>query len=206
MTPLFFEDEKEGDSAMIAEPHLYFAEISLDISRGKFQSGIDKLRPFADRFADSYLFHLLYAKALKGLSNTSLAAHYLQKCCSIAPANQVAWRELLDLQASATSEREDPLPSIIDPVMDELEQLTAALMKFEPARTTENADPTPILEQKQPFSDDTAIAVPTESLAVLFTSQGAYKKAIKIYTILMQLKPQNAEHYQKEIECLLEKL
>ena len=84
--------------------------------------------------------------------------------------------------------------------------LTAALMKFEPARTTENADPTPILEQKQPFSDDAAIAVPTESLAVLFTSQGAYKKAIKIYTILIQLKPHNAEHYKHEIDLLLERL
>ena len=89
---------------------------------------------------------------------------------------------------------------------DELEKLTAALMKFEPAKTTENADPTSIIEQRQPFSDDTTIAVPTESLANLFTEQGAYKKAIKIYTHLIQLKPQNAELYQHEIDSLLEQL
>ena len=79
-------------------------------------------------------------------------------------------------------------------------------MKFEPVKTSENADPTSILEQKQPFSDDTAIAVPTESLANLFTAQGAYKKAIKIYTLLIQLKPENADLYQGEIDSLLERL
>ena len=79
-------------------------------------------------------------------------------------------------------------------------------MKFNPVQTTENSDPTSIHEQKLPFSDDTAIAVPTESLACLFTAQGAYKKAIKIYTVLIQLKPNNAEHYKKEIDSLLNRL
>jgi tetratricopeptide (TPR) repeat protein len=191
---------------MLSEPHLFFAEVSLDISRGSFQSGIDKLRPYIDLFSDSYLFCILYAKALRGIGNHSLAGQYLHQCCSIAPANQVAWRELMELQAETAGMDPESLESMFDPVTDELEKLTAALMVFEPVKTTENADPTPILEQKQPFSDDTAIAVPTESLATLFTSQGAYKKAIKIYTLLIQLKPQNAGLYQKEIDSLLERL
>jgi DNA-binding SARP family transcriptional activator len=70
----------------------------------------------------------------------------------------------------------------------------------------ETSDPTSIVEQKKPFSDDTAIAVPTETLANLFTAQGAYKKAIKIYTHLIQLKPQNAEQYQEKIDSLLDRL
>ncbi|NTV06056.1 MAG: hypothetical protein HGA59_06045 [Chlorobiaceae bacterium] len=188
---------------MISEPYLFFAEVSLDISRGKFQSGIDKLDQFADEFSDSYLFHLLYAQALKGLGYNLLASQYLRKCCTIAPANQIAWKELIELQASPKSEEPQPLSPMFDPVTDELEKLTAALMKFEPLLTSENADPTSIFEQKQPFSDDTAIAVPTESLANLFTAQGAYKKAIKIYTLLIHLKPQNAEIYQQEIDSLL---
>jgi tetratricopeptide (TPR) repeat protein len=188
---------------MISEPYLLFAEVSLDISRGKFQSGIDKLEQFSDKFSDSYLFHLLYAKALKGLRYNTLASEYLRKCCVIAPANQIAWQELVELQASANSEEHYAAAPLFDPVTDELEKLTAALMKFEPVITSENADPTSILEQKQPFSDDTAIAVPTESLANLFTAQGAYKKAIKIYTLLIHLKPQNAEIYQREIDSLL---
>ena len=191
---------------MISEPYLFFAEVSLDISRGKFQSGIDKLEPFSSLFADSYLFHLLYAQALKGLLQNTLACEYFQKCCTIAPANQIAWQELAELQASANLEEPDALSAVFDPVTDELEKLTAALMKFEPVKTSENADPTSILEQKQPFSDDTAIAVPTESLANLFRAQGAYKKAIKIYTLLIQLKPQNAELYQQEIDSLLDML
>ena len=191
---------------MISEPYLFFAEVSLDLSRGRFQSGIDKLDPYSGLFADSYLFHLLYAKALKGLRRNTLAGEYLRKCCTIAPANQIAWQELIELQASAGNEELVAQPPLFDPVTDELEKLTAALMKFEPAKTTENADPTSIIEQRQPFSDDTTIAVPTESLANLFTEQGAYKKAIKIYTHLIQLKPQNAELYQNEIDSLLEQL
>lgn len=191
---------------MISEPYLFFAEVSLDLSRGRYQAGIDKLNPFAEQFADSYLFHLLSAKAHKGLRHYTLAGEYFRKCCIIAPANQVAWQELIELQSSTDKEEEiAPLP-VFDPVIDELEKLTAALMNFEPAKTTENSDPTSILEQKQPFSDDITIAVPTESLANLFTAQGAYKKAIKIYTHLIKLKPQNAEHYQQEIDSLLEKL
>ncbi len=191
---------------MISNPYLFFAEISLDISRREFESSIKKLEPFSDFFAGSYLFHLLYAKALLGLNRRDLAGEYLRKCCAIAPANQIAWKELADLQASTSIEEPDRTSAIFDPVTDELEQLSAALMNFAPAKTTENADPTPIFEQKQPFSDDTAIAVPTETLANLFTAQGAYKKAIKIYTLLIQLKPQNAEQYQQEIDSLLDLL
>lgn len=191
---------------MISDPYLFFADVSLDLSRGKFQSGIDKLEPFSDQFADSYLFHLIYAKALKGLCYHSLASEHLRKCCTIAPANHIAWQELVELQASNNGEEPDALVPVFDPVTDELEKLTAALMKFEPVKTSENSDPTSIFEQKLPFSDDTAIAVPTESLANLFTAQGAYKKAIKIYTHLIQLKPQNAEHYQREIDSLLDRL
>jgi tetratricopeptide (TPR) repeat protein len=191
---------------MISKPHLFFAEVSLDLSRGKFQSGIDKLMPFSDHFSDSYLFHLLFAKALRGLKNHSLAGEYLRKCCAIAPANQVAWKELIDLQASGNEEKNITPASKFDPIYEELEMLTAALMKFNPLQTTENSDPTSLLEQKQPFPDDTAIAVPTESLANLFTAQGAYKKAIKIYTGLILLKPENAEHYKDEIDTLLNRL
>ena len=191
---------------MISEPYLFFAEVSLDLSRGKFQSGIDKLAPFSDQFSDSYLFHFLYAKALKGLRRNTLASKYFQKCCSLAPANEVARQELVELENSVNNEEQVDLSVVFDPVTDELERLSAALMKFEPVKTSENADPTSILEQKQPFSDDTTIAVPTESLANLFTAQGAYKKAIKIYTHLIQLKPQNAVLYQQEIDSLLELL
>ena len=200
-------DISRGDFAdIIRKPHLFFAEVSLDLSRGRFQSGLDKLNLFSEHFSDSYLFNLLFAKALRGIKNPSLAVEYLRKCCAIAPANQVAWKELVDIQVSGDGEMSLSAASIFDPVCDELEKITAALMKFSPVQTSESSDPTSIHEQKQPFSDDTAIAVPTESLACLFTEQGAYKKAIKIYTVLIQLKPQNAEHYKDEIDSLLNRL
>ncbi len=191
---------------MITNPHLFFAEVSLDISRREFQSGIEKLEIYADHFTSSYLFHLLYAKALLGLNRSALAGASLRKCCSIAPANQLAWRELASIQVSGNNDEPCIGAVLFDPVMDELEQLSAALMNFEPMKTAETADPTSIVEQKKPFSDDTAIAVPTETLATLFSAQGAYKKAIKIYTHLIQLKPQNAAHYQEEINVLLDRL
>ncbi len=191
---------------MKRKPHLFFSEVSLDISRREFQSGLEKLEPFFDQFPDSYLFNLLYAKTLLGLKRERLAATYLRKCCAIAPANQVAWDDLAGIQASPQDEEESVASLYYDPVMDELEQLSAALMNFEPLKTLETADPTSIVEQKKPFSDDTAIAVPTETLANLFTTQGAYKKAIKIYTHLIQLKPHNAAAYQDEIDLLLDRL
>jgi tetratricopeptide (TPR) repeat protein len=191
---------------MINKPHLFFAEVSLDLSRGEFQSGLEKLRLSADHFSDSYLFNLLYAKAERGLKNFANATEHLRKCCAIAPANEIAWNELIEIQVSGEAHGQNGSAYLFDPITDELEKITAALMRFVPEQTSENADPTPIVEQKLPFSDDTAIAVPTESLANLFTAQGAYKKAIKIYTVLIQLKPQHAEHYQKEIDSLLERL
>jgi tetratricopeptide (TPR) repeat protein len=191
---------------MISNPHLFFAEVSLDLSRREFQAGIEKLELCAEQFTSSYLFHLLYAKALLGLRRTTLAGEYFRKCCTIAPANQVAWRELAFIQVAAIEEEPSVVAIQYDPVMDELEQLSAALMNFEPMKTLETSDPTSIVEQKKPFSDDTAIAVPTETLANLFTAQGAYKKAIKIYTHLIQLKPQNAEQYQEKIDSLLDRL
>lgn len=200
------EDLMSDYTAMMNDPHRLFTEASLDISRGRFQAGIDRLMPYTDFFSESYLFCLLYAQALKGINEYPQAALYLRKCCTIAPANQVAWQELIILQALIAGKDPETPQSMFDPVTDELEKLTAALMEFEPVKTTENADPTPLLEQKQPFSDDTAIAVPTETLATLFTAQGAYKKAIRIYTMLILLKPQNADHYQNEIDALLERL
>lgn len=191
---------------MINNPHHFFAEVSLDLSRREFQAGIEKLESCTEQFTSSYLFHLLYAKALIGLRRTALASDYLRKCCAIAPANQVAWRELAFIQVAAIEEEPGVVAIQFDPVMDELEQLSAALMNFEPMTTSETSDPTSIVEQKKPFSDDTAIAVPTETLANLFTAQGAYKKAIKIYTHLIQLKPQNAEQYQEKIDSLLDLL
>jgi hypothetical protein len=136
---------------MISEPYLFFAEVSLDLSRGKFQSGIDKLDPVSDQFSDSYLFHFLYAKALNGLRRNTLASKYFQICCSLAPANQVARQEIVGLENAVNSEEQVELSVVFDPVTDELEKLTAALMKFEPVKTSENADPTSILEQKQPL-------------------------------------------------------
>ncbi|MBM3423629.1 MAG: hypothetical protein FJY09_10375 [Chlorobi bacterium] len=191
---------------MLTEPHLFFADISLDLSRGEYHSGLNKLQPVAERLPDSYLVNLLLAKALKGMRQYSAARSHLERCCDLAPANQVAWKELIELQALCAEKSAEESAMGFDPVADELEQLTAALQNFQPENTTESFDPTPIAEQKQPFPDDEPISVPTETLAILFTQQGAYKKAIRVYTSLIQLKPDFADEYRDKIDTLLEKL
>jgi tetratricopeptide (TPR) repeat protein len=193
----------DGSSMDISRPHLFFRAISSDLQNGNYQAGMERLKPFSGLFSDSYLFNMLYAKTLKGLGKHSLAIEYFRKCCDIAPANQVAWDELLKMQTLPRTEVLEHEPCHEDPVTDELEKLSLALMNFEPAKTTEIADPTPLADQKQPFSDDVAIAVPTESLAQLFRQQGAYRKAAKVYSLLITIKPQNADQYQKEIDSLL---
>jgi tetratricopeptide (TPR) repeat protein len=187
---------------VIKQPHHFFNEVLKDINRADYQMGLDRLKPFSGLFSDSYLFNLLYAKALKGLKKYSLASEYYRKCCEIAPSNQVAWKELVQLQTTIFPETGENVQGLIDPITDELEKLTEALSNFEPVKSTETSDPTPLVDQKQPFPDETTIAVPTESLAMLFTKQGAYRKAINVYSLLISLKPQNAEQYRKKIDSL----
>jgi len=189
-----------------SDPHLIFADVSLDISRGAFQSALDKLTEMDGWFPESYVLHLLFARASRGLKRYSDAARHLTHCCRIAPSNQVAWQELIEVKTLEAQHPEPEPAPIIDAITEELEQLSAALSAFSAPGATESYDPTPIIEQKQPFPDDASIPVPTESLANLFIQQGAYKKAIKVYTSLIQLNPANAEYYQGQIDRVLEKL
>ena len=184
---------------MITDPHLFFADISLDLTRGEYLAGMKKLEAESNNFQDSYTFHFLHARALKGVQRFQEALASLQACCRIAPHNEVAWKELIEVHFLL-------LRNPVDDFASELEKLSAALAGFEPPKTCETSDPTPLNEQKQPFSDDDSIPVPTESLAALFTEQGAYKKAIKIYTDLIQLNPSSADTYKNEISSLLDKL
>lgn len=184
---------------MITDPHLFFADVSLDLSRGKYLTGMKKLEAESENFQSSYTFHLLHARALKGVQRFQEALDSLKTCCRIVPHNEVAWKELIEVHFLL-------LQAPVDEVVSELEELSAALAGFEAPKACEISDPTPLNEQKKPFSDDDSIPVPTESLAALFTEQGAYKKAIKIYTDLIQLNPSKAGIYKQEISSLLDKL
>ncbi|NTU90767.1 MAG: DUF3808 domain-containing protein [Chlorobiaceae bacterium] len=191
---------------MTGEPHLIFAEVSLDISRGEYRAALDKLAKVDKGFPESYIMHLLHARALRGLGRPDQAITHLKHCCRIAPSNQIAWQELIEVTVLESQSSPEPQEPEIDPVADEFEQLSIALSGFQAPRATENSDPTPIAEQQKPFPDDASIAVPTESLARLFIAQGAYKKAIRVYTSLIQLKPSMADDYRRSIDLLLEKL
>jgi len=200
------------DTGSVPSPHLLFAEVSLDISRGEHRSALERLSPHRELFGDSYLFCLLYARALRGTGSVRAAMDHLKRCCTIAPSNEVARRELLELYADpfgeegtlgASAETEE---AAMDRVAAELDLLSEALLNFEPSMKSETSDPTPILEQKMPFSDEESIEVPTESLARLFSMQGATKKAIRVYTQLIQLQPEQADVYMREIDALLENL
>ncbi|TCD48511.1 hypothetical protein [Chlorobium sp. N1] len=204
--------QTNDDMGGALNPHLFFAEVSLDISRGEHQTALERLSPHRTLFADSYLFNILYARALRGTGSIAAAMDHLKTCCAIAPANQVARRELLDLwsaddmDAALKSAPASSTEAPADRLTAELEKLSEALMNFEPAIAAETADPTPIVEQKMPFSDEESIEVPTETLARLFSMQGATKKAIKVYTQLIRLQPENAAGYMQEIDALLENL
>ncbi|UZJ39607.1 hypothetical protein OO185_00480 [Prosthecochloris sp. SCSIO W1102] len=184
---------------MVTDPHLFFADVSLDLSRGEYSAGMKKLEAERDNFQGSYTFHLLLGRALKGTQRFREALNSLKTCCRIVPHNEVAWKELIEAHFLLLQAPSDELTA-------ELEELSIALADFEPPKASETSDPTPMNEQKQPFSDEEFIPVPTESLAIIFTEQGAYKKAIKIYTDLMQLNPPKAETYKQAISSLLDKL
>jgi tetratricopeptide (TPR) repeat protein len=191
---------------MTIEPHLIYADASLDIARREFQAALDKLSGAGRSLPESYLLHLLHARAYLGLGRFETAVGHLRQCCRIAPSNQVAWQELIEATVLEAQHRQEHPVEVFDPVADEFEQLSIALSGFQIPRASESSEPTPIAEQKQPFPDDASIAVPTETLANLFIAQCAYKKAIRVYTSLIQIKPSKADEYRQSIDRLLEKL
>ncbi len=191
---------------MTIEPHLIYAEVSLDIARREFQAALDKLSGAGRSLPESYILLLLQARACIGLGRYESAVRHLRQCCRIAPSNQVAWQELIEATVLQAQQREEHTVVLFDPVADEFEQLSIALSGFHIPQASESSEPTPIAEQKQPFPDDASIAVPTESLANLFIAQCAYKKAIRVYTSLIQIKPSKADDYRQNIDRLLEKL
>jgi len=138
------------------EPHLFFAEISLDISRGEHALALQRLAPLSSHFEGSYLFTLLLARAHKGTGNLPQAFELLKKCCTIAPANQIAKKELVALYSSLETSRNakgNPLDcqgEMSDPLTLELEELSAALLHFQPSLESETAEPTRLQSRKSP--------------------------------------------------------
>ncbi len=91
-------------------------------------------------------------------------------------------------------------------VEDEIDALAREIMKAQMPKVIETNDPTPLSEQRQPFSDDDEIKTPTRQLAKIFQSQGAYTKAIKVYEMLAEREPENASLYDILINELREKI
>jgi tetratricopeptide (TPR) repeat protein len=88
---------------------------------------------------------------------------------------------------------------------DDIDALAREIMNAQLPKVEETNDPTPIAEQRQPFSDDD-IKTPTRQLAKIFQSQGAYAKAIKVYEMLSEREPENASLYDILISELRNKM
>lgn len=103
----------------------------------------------------------------------------------------------------------DPKPTAAPTPMNneyDLDALAREMMNAQLPKVVETNDPTPISEQRQPFSDDEEIKMPTRQLAKIFQSQGAYAKAIKVYEMLAEREPENASLYEILISGLREKM
>jgi len=100
------------------------------------------------------------------------------------------------------------LPPAAPPTSDEhdIDALAREIMNAQLPRVEETNDPTPVAEQRQPFSDDEEIKMPTRQLAKIFQSQGAYAKAIKVYEMLAEREPENASLYEILISELRNKM
>lgn len=107
-----------------------------------------------------------------------------------------------DLDAFLAQKNEPPRPSD----QNDLDALAREIMNAQIPKVVETNDPTPIAEQRQPFSDDEEIKIPTRQLAKIFQSQGAYAKAIKVYEMLAEREPENASLYEILISGLREKM
>ncbi|NTW48128.1 MAG: hypothetical protein HGB19_00045 [Chlorobiales bacterium] len=93
-----------------------------------------------------------------------------------------------------------------DALLDDIDRIAADLSKLKFRPVQETNDPTPISEQRMPYSDNEEIKMPTRSLAQIFVSQGAYAKAIKVYESLIENDPENAVEYEAEIESIQQKI
>lgn len=108
---------------------------------------------------------------------------------------------------TAHREQESDMKSPATSPSDEydIEALAREIMSAQLPKVEETNDPTPVSEQRQPFSDDD-IKTPTRQLAKIFQAQGAYAKAIKVYEMLSEREPENASLYEILIGALREKM
>jgi len=127
---------------------------------------------------------------------------------------------LLNLQSSGTKKTADGGKKSTDTVAQapnspaqapqdsrlNIDELAQNLSNVNLAPIEETNDPTPISEQRRPFSDDEEIKTPSKSLAEIFVSQGAYTKAIQVYQALSEKNPNNAAEYAAAIEAILQKM
>ena len=99
-------------------------------------------------------------------------------------------------------------PTTPPPLSNEydIDALAREIMNAQMPKVEETNDPTPVAEQRQPFSDDEEIKMPTRQLAKIFQAQGAYAKAIKVYEMLAAREPENASLYEILISELRSKM
>ncbi len=116
----------------------------------------------------------------------------------------IANKDTAHLNETNDSKMPPAAPSMSDEY--DIDALARKIMSAQLPKVVETNDPTPVAEQRQPFSDDEEIKTPTRQLAKIFQSQGAYAKAIKVYEMLAEREPENASLYEILISELREKI
>ncbi|MGI6369328.1 MAG: hypothetical protein GX372_03225 [Ignavibacteria bacterium] len=74
------------------------------------------------------------------------------------------------------------------------------------AKQVETAKITPVTETVEEEDDNFEVIVASETMAKIFVKQKAYKKAIKVYEMLISEKPDKKEYFGQQIKELEEKL
>ncbi|MCS7014116.1 MAG: hypothetical protein NZM05_10885 [Chloroherpetonaceae bacterium] len=69
------------------------------IRQGKAKEALERLRAIEPYYKQSYRFAVLSARAYKALGNLSAAKQWYEKACALAPQNEVAFYELIQLSA-----------------------------------------------------------------------------------------------------------
>ncbi|ACF14036.1 Tetratricopeptide TPR_2 repeat protein [Chloroherpeton thalassium ATCC 35110] len=153
-----------------------------------------------DIFSDDFEFTFDKDKLAKALSNLHSSG---EKASKKTPdtKNSVA---KVEPPASAKPQPAPPKSGQREEL--NIDELAQNLSKLNLPPIEETNDPTPISEQRQPFSDDEEIKTPSKSLAEIFVSQGAYTKAIRVYQALSKKNPNQAAEYAAAMEAILRKM
>lgn len=169
---------------------LFVRKANTELEKNNIEKAIEILNNGLNRYPNYAAAHILLGKAYTKLGNYSTALKAYKKgseILNLPKTYEYYLSELNLLQANKTLKNEQTIPLEDNFVIDK------STFKGE----------APKVEEESPVSDNMIVS---DTMAQIYSAQGEYKEAIKIYNKLIEKNPDKKELYTSKIEILKKKL